>query len=141
MEPYLDVAILQISSTYFSITYTFELDTPVGAHDVNLVTQAYRDGEDAVDLYTDTISCNVAAAQYDVAEEEDQESFVDQILQVLIDDPYLEPAPEASYSFTTNETILIDIGKAVDPQGVSEVAVTAELRAADTILEFTGAAI
>ena len=77
LEPYLDVAILQTSSTYFSITYTFELDTPEGEHQVNLVTQAYREGEDAVDLYTDTITCNVTAAQYDVAEEEEQETFVD----------------------------------------------------------------
>ena len=141
MEPYLDVAILQTSSTYFSITYTFELDTPVGEHQVNLVTQAYREGEDAVDLYTDTITCNVTAAQYDVAEEEEQETFVDQILQVLIQEPYLDLAPEASYSFTTDELILIELGQAVDPQGVSEVEVTADLGTADTILEFTGIAI
>ena len=30
LEPYLDVSILQVSSTLFSITYTFELDTPNG---------------------------------------------------------------------------------------------------------------
>ena len=82
------------------------------------MTQAYREGEDPVDLYTDSITCNVTLAEYSVAEEE--ETIVYQVVQEL-SDPYLEPAPEASYSYFISESILIELGQAVDPQGVNEV--------------------
>ena len=102
------------------------------------MTQVYREGEDPVDLYTDSIACNVIGAEYGVVEEE--ETIVYQVVQEL-SDPYLETAPEASYSYFISEAILIEVGQAVDPQGVSEVQVSADLGPAEAILEFTGSSI
>jgi len=106
---------IQISSTEqtttssYTFTFVATFDTPIGDLSVNLVTQASRSGEQPVTLFTDTISLNFSG--YSATE-----TYLDQILESLLQKPYLEPPPLPSYSFQLGDAISIQLGQAVEPQ-------------------------
>ena len=100
------------------------MDTPVGDYRINLLTQVGRPNEmTPTTLLTDTITCQVSAAK------EEGEALKDEVLEKIVQEPKLDPEPASHYSFEAGKdaTILIELGQAIDPQGVSDVEVTVKL--------------
>ena len=73
------------------------------------------DGDDETVVHEDYLELVVIAPE--VAEEDSTEfeSFLNTILSTLLQDPYLEPAPEPSYVFEDASEVKVLLGNPVDP--------------------------
>ena len=89
-------------------------------------TYAERDGEDYSLLLEESFTVSIENIEAviiveevieEVVVEEDFQIDIDAILAEFLEQPYLEPEPEAEYFFEVGIPIFVDLGLPVDPQG------------------------